>query len=222
MQMQGASVMMNIFAEHFEALQNTILEREYDPNVINQCDCEKGPAIFRCQECFQCRPSCRNCVVASHRHLPLHRIQEWVGTHFAPKELCDLGFTISLGHYGERCPNVPNTSPGRRTILVHTNGIHHTRIIYCHCAAAAIEPLQLAQAGYFPATIDRPETAFTFKLLKNFHAHSLSSKKSAYDYYSALQHLTNNAFPHTTPVSFCFFCHLWRTFAHELFVSSAI
>jgi CxC2 like cysteine cluster associated with KDZ transposases len=52
-----------------------------------------------------------------------------------------------------------------------------------------------------PATVDTPETVFTFKMLKDFHAHTLASKKSTYDHYTALQKLTNNAFPAQTPVS---------------------
>jgi hypothetical protein len=40
-------------------------------------------------------------------------------------------------------------------------------------------------------------------VLKEFHAHTLSSKKSGYDYFIALRKLTNNAFPDGTYVRVC-------------------
>jgi hypothetical protein len=49
--------------------------------------------------------------------------------------------------------------------------------------------------------MERPETAFTFAVLNDFHIHSLTSKKSALDYVDALQKLTSAAFPRQTPVS---------------------
>jgi hypothetical protein len=193
--------MMQTFAKHFDALQSAILGQESDELVERSCPCGSSSAFFRCQECFTRAPSCQDCILVSHQHLPFHRIEEWGGTHFARKELSALGLIIFLGHHTLRCPNSPPKSEGRPTVIVHTNGIHHTQIEYCHCSTAPTEALQLTSSGFFPATMDRPETAFTFALLKNFHVHTLTSKKSAYDFVSALQKLTDNAFPQRIPVS---------------------
>ena len=47
----------------------------------------------------------------------------------------------------------------------------------------------------------QPETVFSFGVLENFHAHTLSSKKSLYDYHDALVKMTDAAFPQAVPVS---------------------
>jgi hypothetical protein len=193
--------MMGIFSEHFGTLQNAILGREYDASVKSGCSCGSGPANYHCEECFCLQPSCKQCLLDSHRHLPLHHIQEWIGTHFTRKSLRDLGMIVCLGHHARRCPNAPIDSTGRPTVIIDTNGIHNTKILYCHCANALDEPFQLASAGLFPSTIDQPETAFTFSLLDDFEVHSLASKKSAYDHFIALQKHTNGAFPHLSHVS---------------------
>ena len=203
--------MMGIFSQHFDALQNSILGREYDASVTSICGCGMGPAYYRCEECFILQPSCKTCLVDSHHHAPLHHVQEWTGTHFMRKSLCELGMIICLGHYSRRCPNAPLGSTGRSTVIINTNGIHNTKVLYCCCASAPGEPFQLTSAGLFPATIDQPETAFTFAILDDFDVHALASKKSAYDHFIALRKHTNGAFPHLSHVShhhYIIFCKL--------------
>lgn len=194
--------MMGIFSEHFDAIQDAILEREYDAYVASKCLCGAENAHFRCEECFCTQPSCKQCLLDSHRRLPLHHVQEWSGTHFVRRSLSQLGFVIPLGHYAHRCPNAPPGSNGRPTVIVDANGIHDTMVLYCHCTLDS-EPIQLISAGLFPATMDRPETAFTFSLLDDFEVHTLASKKSAYDHYTALRKHTNGAFPHLSHVCSC-------------------
>ena len=75
--------MMQIFAKHFDDLQCAILGRESDEAVERSCDCgSDSKASFRCKECFIATPSCQDCILVAHQHLPFHRIEEWVGTHF--------------------------------------------------------------------------------------------------------------------------------------------
>jgi hypothetical protein len=193
--------MMGIFSQHFDVLQSAILGREYDAAVTSDCPCGSGPAHYRCEECFCPEPSCKKCIIDSHRYFPLHHVQEWTGTYFTRRSLFELGMIIRLGHYTRRCPNVPHGPTGRPMVIVSTNGIHDAKVLYCHCATAVDEPLQLVSAGLFPATIDQPETAFTLTLLDDFDVHSLTSKKSAYDHFIALRKHTNGAFPHLSHVS---------------------
>lgn len=72
-----------------------------------------------------------------------------------------------------------------------------------HCKGAASEAIQLMDQEFFLATMTQPESMFPFGLLENYHAHSLTSKKSMYNYHAALVNLTNAAFPQEVPV--CFF-----------------
>lgn len=198
---QGASVIMQAFEKHFDALQSAILEREHDLRTTADCACGQEPAFFRCEDCFSSPPSCRSCLLRNHCHLPFHHVQRWDSNHFARTNLAKLGLIIFLGHDTKRCPNAPYDSKGRLFTVVHTNGIHNINVNFCYCSSATNEPLQLTSAGLFPATVDKPETIFTFSMLKEFHAHTLASKKSAYNHFMALKNLTNNAFPDHTPVS---------------------
>lgn len=193
--------MMREFGAHFDAIQSGILEREYDARVNSPCSCGKSLAHFRCEQCFQLPPSCSDCAVASHLHSPFHHIQEWRGSHFVRTSLKALGHIIALGHSSSKCPNAPIKLAVRSITVVHTNGIHKYTIEFCHCFEAANEPLQMISAGLFPATMDHPETAFTIQLLEEYEAHTLASKKSAFDYFSALVNLTDNVFPGRVLVS---------------------
>lgn len=203
--------MMAIFSEHFEELQNAILSTEYHEDLGKQCQCGDDSAVFRCPECFHSRLLCQTCILASHIDIPFHHIQEWTGTYFKRTSLVNLGAVVPLCHSGQSCPNRLPT-PGRRIVVVHTNGIHHIHAQYCRCARAASEAIQLTQSRLFPATMDAPQTAFTFDVLRDFHVHCLASKKSAMDHFTALQNHTNKAFPQKTPVRSLIY-HLNRTYS---------
>lgn len=191
--------MMAIFSEHFDELQHAILSTEYHEDLGKKCRCGDDSAVFRCPECFHSHLLCRTCILATHINIPFHYIQEWTGTYFKRTSLANLGGIVPLGHSGQSCPNRLPT-PGRHIVVVHTNGIHHIHVQYCRCARANSEAMQLTCARLFPATMDAPQTVFTFDVLRDFHVHSLASKKSAMDHFTALQNHTNKAFPQKTPV----------------------
>jgi hypothetical protein len=195
--------MMAIFATFLGAIQTAIFASYFHEDIGKMCSCGLDVVKYWCQDdCFNAPMLCKSCILDVHRHLPFHRLQQWQGTHFCRTSLLDLGGTIYLGHQGQRCPNLSNSlSQGRLIVVTHTNSIHTLRIDFCHCHGAASEHLQLIQARLFPATITKPESAFTFGVLKEFHIHNLTSKKPLYDYFDALRRLTNNVFPQNVPVS---------------------
>jgi len=90
--------------------------------------------------------------------------------------------------------------------LVHTNGVHFCDIRYCSCDGSEDSHLQLMMAGLFPATTKSPRTAFTFQVLDDFIRDNVECGTTAMNYYSKLQRLTSNAFPHAVPVSEVTFC----------------
>jgi hypothetical protein len=53
----------------------------------------------------------------------------------------------------------------------------------------------------FPASHQRPETAFTFDALDHFYIDAMECKTAASSFIKKICRLTNNAFPHTVPVS---------------------
>ncbi|KAJ8083264.1 hypothetical protein PM082_009136 [Marasmius tenuissimus] len=99
---------------------------------------------------------------------------------------------LQLGHPGGVCPSPDK--PQTMTI-VHSNGIHSTRIQFCF------------------STLQAPKTFFTFQVLDKFLNHHLVSTRSAFQYLGSLRHLTDGAF--TTAVQdlykqFCCATQVWR------------
>jgi hypothetical protein len=195
---------MSTFAKHFETLQDSILLKCYHPNVGGLCPCGKNPALFRCaghEYCFQGNLRCQPCVVRDHMSLPFHRIEKWTGTHFTATSLQSLGYILHLGHSGERCPNVNQKKANSRPmVIVHTNGLHSMSVQFCYCYHAPPDAIQLTHAQLFPATMEHPQTAFSFGVLDHFHQLTLSSKKPLQDYHDSLVKLTDPAFPQDVPV----------------------
>jgi len=185
--------MMELFAPHFDKLQAAILSTHYHNDVRGVCSCGSGPVPYKCEECFHPYMLCCVCIISVYIQHPFHHIGEWCDTHFKCTSLSSIGAVLHLGHRGEKCRNrLPG--PGHNTVIVHTNGIHHLCIEYCRCNDVS-EAMQLCRSGLFSATMERPETAFIFAVLNDFHMHSLTSKKSALDYIDALQKHMSAAFP---------------------------
>ncbi|KAJ7602837.1 hypothetical protein DFH06DRAFT_986580 [Mycena polygramma] len=178
-----------------------------------QCACGQT-ALFRCPECGTGSMVCAQCLVRMHPGQTLHHIEKWDGGAFVRTKLFDLKHEIHLGHEGKRCEHASLNASGRTTIIVDTNGIHKTRIFYCRCENYPDDHIQLVRARLFPATIILPQTAFTFDVLHNFHVHNLTSKKTAQDYYRALQKLTNGAFPNQVEDRYREFLRVIRVWRH--------
>jgi hypothetical protein len=187
------------FGMHFERLQRLILEHEADTLIGDWCSCGMYTRTTQCTECIQYTPTCEACFVRLHRLIPTHWAEVWNHKQgfFVRKDISILGHVIQLGHRGNTCPCACATVP---FIIVDTNGIHATCLAFCGCLSPDTKVEQLMRAQLFPATMRDPRTAFTFKLLKEFHIHSLESKKAAYGYMGAIQRLTDNAFTAGTPV----------------------
>ncbi|TEB22263.1 hypothetical protein FA13DRAFT_1641660 [Coprinellus micaceus] len=138
----------------------------------------KGCELYRCTSgCFDgCMLKCRMCTVLKHSSLPLHKIEVWNGKHFVKSSLCDLGLRFQLGHGGCGCSQ-PIAGP-RNFLVFDTSGVHRLAIDYCGCP--------LIRAGWFPATTWRPQTVFTFDMLKTLHELTLQSKTNVYDFYNTI------------------------------------
>ena len=52
-------------------------------------------------------------------------------------------------------------------------------------------------AGLFPATFNNSKTAFTFRVLEDFHLENLECKTTPSQFFSCLRRLTNDKFPNT-------------------------
>ncbi|KIJ31225.1 hypothetical protein M422DRAFT_78544, partial [Sphaerobolus stellatus SS14] len=85
-----------------------------------------SPGAYECLDCDGIGYYCQGCMVAAHKHLPFHGIQEWDGNCMRRITLRNLGHIV---YFAE----------------------------------------QLLSCKWFPATVLRPQTAVTFRVLKLFH-----------------------------------------------------
>ncbi|KAF9471895.1 hypothetical protein BDN70DRAFT_819429 [Pholiota conissans] len=165
---------------------------------------------YRCIDCFLPDLTCKGCCVKRHQRLPFHIIEvsfkikqctasqllifcvkQWTGSTFLKCSLKLLGLEIHLNHSSLRCP-VPITCH-QDFRIIHTNGVHDVAISYCGCQRSIPQYSQLLRRRLYPASQISPRTCMTFELLRFYHLLSLTSKASTYDFYRALERLSDNA-----------------------------
>ncbi|KAG2066573.1 hypothetical protein BDR04DRAFT_1029810, partial [Suillus decipiens] len=56
----------------------------------------------------------------------------------------------------------------------------------CHCPNAMSSDIQMFQHEFFPASFNRPKTAFTFRVLDDFLLDNLECSTLVMNYYSKL------------------------------------
>ncbi|KAI6150458.1 hypothetical protein BKA82DRAFT_4328556 [Pisolithus tinctorius] len=83
--------------------------------------------------------------------------------------------------------------------VVDVTGVHFIPVRWCQCEAAESFRLQLLRAKLFPATFEKPSTAFTFAVLDDFVRDNLECGTSGMNYYSKLRRVTSGVFPHLVP-----------------------
>ena len=84
--------------------------------------------------------------------------------------------------------------------VVDRSGVHEIGVNWCRCPEAPEHDMQLMMTGLFPATFRNPKTAFTFRVLEDFHLDNLECKTTPSQFFSRLKRLTNDGFPNTVPV----------------------
>ena len=84
--------------------------------------------------------------------------------------------------------------------IIDRSGVHEIGVRWCCCPDALERDMQLMAAGLFPATFRNPKTAFTFRVLEEFHLDNLECKTTPSQFISRLRRLTNDEFPNTVPV----------------------
>ena len=101
-----------------------------------------------------------------------------------------------------------NSRPGQKDkdgspiiTIVDRSGVHEIGVRWCCCLNAPERNMQLMMAGLFPATFRNPKTAFTFRVLEEFHLDNLECKTTPSQFFSRLKRLTSDKFPNCVPVS---------------------
>jgi hypothetical protein len=178
-----------------------------NPSVTELCPCGSGlKRAVVCFDCLQAATQCSSCFLLSHQHNPLHWAHLWdpIEGYFRKRDyasvLTGTNHFIQLGHGGNPSKCKGGATPILFTI-VHTNGIHGTRVRFCTCPGVAGKVEQLLKARLFPATTTDPKTAFSFDVLHAFQLHNMQTKCSSFDYILTLRRLTDDTFTTSVPVS---------------------
>ncbi|KAJ7278650.1 hypothetical protein C8J57DRAFT_1221491 [Mycena rebaudengoi] len=146
--------------------------------------CKAAIPMHRCQECFGGEVLCAACCIDMHLENPLHVIYKWNGIFFEKSPLHDLGLRIQLGHAPRQLCDKPEPAP-RDFVVLHDNGIHEVAVDFCSCK-------EMLRTGWFPTTDGKPKTCATLILLDKFLMQTLQAKTTMYDFYGALEKLSNN------------------------------
>ncbi|KAJ7468442.1 hypothetical protein B0H11DRAFT_2159494 [Mycena galericulata] len=163
-----------------------------DASVDSCANCISSPGTIRCRDCFGDLLYCDACIVKMHEFNPLHVIDRWTGKYYVPVTLKDLGLRVQLGHTGCLKPRAGHEN----FVVLDLGSIHTVNVDFCGCDKEYIHGphrVQLLRRGWFPATVDSPRTCATFRMLNFFHTQTLQSKTTMYDFYTALERLTNAA-----------------------------
>jgi hypothetical protein len=203
-------------------------EAPSSPIFCATCQGEEGP-FYRCKDCLMGTMLCRKCCVSDHARLPFHTIQKWNGDWFERTTLHDIGYILKIGHLGEGCPNFrkerlqemewdkgrkeggegsPNLNESSTApvtpcnfTVVDIGGVYTHTVEWCICQGAPARWLQLLRMGLYPASITKPATAFTFRVLEYYQLDALECQTSASAFTAKLKRLTNKHHPKDVPVS---------------------
>ncbi|KAL0563633.1 hypothetical protein V5O48_018435 [Marasmius crinis-equi] len=148
--------------------------------------------VYRCRECFLQDLTCGKCCVRRHWNTPFHRIEQWTGSMFKSCSLASLGLVVQLQHTSGFCTHPKEAY--RHLLIIHSNGIHRVKIQFCACSKAREQHIQLLQRRLYPTNVrkGRISTAITFECLELLQLQTLTTKGSVYDFYRALERLSDN------------------------------
>lgn len=190
---------------------NRILRGEALGSHPSNCaDCGALAPMFKCKDCLNNGLLCQPCLLKRHQHFPCHRFLEWNGKHFTKRTSKELGYVFHLGHGGNSC-DLGKTCD---FILGDMSGIHDIRIRFCRHPGKLDFPKQLLDAHIFPCSDKRPQSGFTFAVLKKFHLLATEAKLASQRYYNVLVCQTSAVLPEQVPDRYREFMRVCRQWDH--------
>jgi hypothetical protein len=81
-------------------------------------------------------------------------------------------------------------------MIFDLSGVHRVVVRYCECCESLSGTeiyVQLLRSDWFPATLNRPSTVFTYQLLDFFQQLQDQNKCNPYDFYHTIVRLADSA-----------------------------
>ncbi|KAJ7022851.1 hypothetical protein C8F04DRAFT_970965 [Mycena alexandri] len=176
------------------------LEGRGEYQVDGRCIiCGVAPGEYRCCGCFTDDLYCKECIVVTHRDIPLHGVEMWNDGKFDRTTLKALGLRIQLGHGKPnkarlcqgRCAN-PQRAVDDDFVVIDVHGIREVALDFCACETVQPHDIQLLRARWYPCTGKHPRTAATFKVLRRFHLTTLESHCAVKGFYMSIARESDN------------------------------
>lgn len=83
--------------------------------------------------------------------------------------------------------------------VVDSHGIQDVRVRFCGClvdnGGAIPDATQLLEAGMWPASWDKPRTAFTLQVMREYHLLAMQAHTNALDFFNVIKRLTDDIAP---------------------------
>jgi len=154
---------------------------------------QNGGPFYHCLTCLGNARFCQVCIVQIHCTMPFHRVELWdpLAGCFRRTSLSALGLILMLGHRNQSssCPTPGATGS---VTVIHSNGMHDLSVQFCGCTDSKSPDLQLFAFRLFPATVNLPQTAFSFEVLEQFRFLHLEGKTSVYTFMKSISRLTDD------------------------------
>lgn len=128
---------------------------------------------------------------------------------------------MQLGHPDGSICVLPTPAFNDDFAVLDDHGIHDVGLDFCGCGHARPPEIQILRYGWYPATVEKPKTAATFRLLERFHLLTLESKTSAYEFYYSIARETNNSATYLVKDRYISFFRMVRQWRHLTLVKRA-
>lgn len=114
-----------------------------------------------------------------------------------------IGASHKIGKSG-----FPRSKNRHYKLLVDRSGVHPLKVNLCYCPEAEPQDLQYFSAGFFPASFDQVETAFSFRLLDDLLMDNLECNTPVLKFWHRLRRVTSPLDPASVPVCYVLLLHL--------------
>ena len=166
--------------------------------------------MWRCLDCLSRLMHCTLCFHHCHKHLPFHWVKNWTGSCFKVAWLCQAGLELYLGHRGDQFPSnaesnlyyTENEDTTEGVELKVDNGDNEldANVIFTETELRTADNLtpdlewldNASNDGFLLVSVMKPKTAFTFRVLDDFHLTNLECNTPSTSYWHKIVQKTSN------------------------------